>query len=278
MVDVIIIGQGPAGISCAIYLKRYNLNPLVIAKDYGALEVNSVIENYYGIKSIDGQELIKEGIEQAKELGIEVVNDEVINIETYPTLEVVTKNNKYKARSIFLATGKSRSKFIAKGFKDFEGKGISYCATCDGFFYRKKRIGIIGSGDYMLSELEVLRNFTDDIIVFADSKLDIKEKVVTDKILEFYGKDALEGVKTSNEDIKLDAMFVALGSQDGFSFAKHLGIMLDEKNNIIVKDYMTNVEGVFAGGDVIGGLTQIVKAASDGANAALKIKKYLESK
>ena len=81
MVDVIIIGQGPAGISCAIYLKRYNLNPLVIAKDYGALEVNSVIENYYGIKSIDGQELIKEGIEQAKELGIEVVNDEVINIE-----------------------------------------------------------------------------------------------------------------------------------------------------------------------------------------------------
>ena len=167
MYDVIIIGQGPAGISCAIYLKRYNLNPLVIAKDYGALEVNSMIENYYGIKSIDGQELIKSGIDQAKELGIDIINEEVINIETYPSFEVVTAKNKYQTKSIFLATGKSRSKIYAKGFKELEGKGISYCATCDGFFYRKKRIGIIGSGDYMLSELDVLRNFTNDIIIFS---------------------------------------------------------------------------------------------------------------
>lgn len=279
MYDVIIIGQGPAGISCAIYLKRYNLNPLIIAKDYGALEVNSTIENYYGIKSIDGQELIKNGIEQAKELGIEIINEEVLSIESYPSLEVVTKNNKYQSKALFLATGKSRNKVFIKGFKELEGKGISYCATCDGFFYRKKKIGIMGSGDYMLSELDVLRNFSDDITIFSNDKIEgLKERVVSDKIIEFYGEDKLEGVKTFNNDYKLDAMFVALGSQNGFSFAKHLGILLDDNNNIITKDYMTNIEGIFAGGDVIGGLLQIVKAANDGANAATQIKKYLENK
>lgn len=278
MYDVIVIGQGPAGISCAIYLKRYNLNPLVIAKDYGALEINSLIENYYGIESIDGQELIKRGINQAKKLGIEIINEEVLEIESYPNLIVKTKNNEYQTKSIFLATGKSREKIFAKGFKKFEGKGISYCATCDGFFYRKKKIGIIGSGDYMLNELNVLKNFSEDIIVFSSEKLDINERVITDKIIEFYGDETLEGVKTEKEDIKLDAMFVALGSQNGFSFAKHLGIMLDEKNNIVVNNYMTNIDGIFAGGDVIGGLLQIAKAASDGANASIYIKEYLKNK
>ena len=279
MYDVIIIGQGPAGISCAIYLKRYNLNPLVIAKDYGALEVDTIIENYYGIKSINGKDLIKNGVDQARDLGIEIINEEVLNIEGYNTFEVITKDNRYQARSIFLATGKSRQKVFAKGFKYFEGKGISYCATCDGFFYRKKKIGIMGSGDYMHSELEVLRNFSDDIIIFSDTKIDnIKEKVVLDKIIEFYGDEKLEGVKTSTNDYKIDAMFIALGSQNGFSFAKHLGLILDENNNIEVNNYQTNIKGIFAGGDVIGGLLQISKAISDGANASVYIKKYLNNK
>lgn len=278
MKDVIVIGQGPSGISCAIYLKRFNVDVTVIAKDYGALETKAVIENYYGIDSIDGKELIQKGIDQAKKLGIEVINDEVISIETYPSLEVVTKNDKYQAKAIYLATGKSKEKIFKKGFKDFEGKGISYCATCDGFFYRKKKIGIIGSGDYMLNELSVLRNFTDDIIVFSNKDLNIKEKVVKEEIIEFYGNEKLEGVKTKDNDYKLDGVFVALGNLDGFSIAKHIGLLLDDKKNIVVKDYMTNIDGVFAGGDVIGGLLQVSKAVSDGANAAVSINKYLKSR
>lgn len=279
MYDTIIIGQGPAGISCAIYLKRYNLNPLVIAKDYGALSSATLIENYYGFESIKGKDLIDKGVEQAKKLGIKIINEEVLSIENYQNFEVITKTNKYQAKTIFLATGKSRQKVFIKGFKEFEGKGISYCATCDGFFYRKKRIGIMGSGDYMLSELEILRNFTNDIIIFSNNKLDIEEKIVTDKIIEFYGEDNLKGVKTSKEKYELDAMFIAIGSQNGFSFAKHLGIILDDNNNIeINQNYMTNLEGIFAGGDVIGGLLQISKAISDGANAATCIKKYLLGK
>ena len=278
MKDVIVIGQGPSGISCAIYLKRFNLNPIVIAKDFGALETKATIENYYGIESIDGKKLIQKGIDQAKKLGIEVINEEVISIENYGTFEVITNKNKYEGKAVYLAVGKAKAKLNKKGLKEFEGKGISYCATCDGFFFRKKRIGIVGSGDYMLKELEVLRNFSDDIIVFSSSDLDIKEKVVKDEIIEFYGDDKLEGVKTINDDYKLDAVFIALGSLDAFSIAKHLGLILDEKNNIVVNDYMSNIEGVFAGGDVIGGLLQVSKASSDGANAAFSINKYLKSR
>ena len=219
MKDVIVIGQGPSGISCAIYLRRFNLNPIVIAKDFGALETKATIENYYGIESIDGKELIQKGIDQAKKLGIEVINEEVISIENYGTFEVITNKNKYEGKAVYLAVGKAKAKLNKKGLKEFEGKGISYCATCDGFFFRKKRIGIVGSGDYMLKELEVLRNFSDDIIVFSSSDLDIKENVVKDEIIEFYGNDKLEGVKTIYDDYKLDAVFIALGSLDAFSIA-----------------------------------------------------------
>lgn len=279
MYDVVIIGQGPAGISCAIYLKRYNINPLVIAKDLGTLEIDTTIENYYGIQSINGKDLINNGINQAKALGIEIINDEVLDIVSYPSLEVITKNNKYQAKSIFLALGKSKEKVFIKGLKEYEGKGVSYCATCDGFFYRNKKIGIIGSGDYMLLELDVLKNLSKDIYVFSNKNISIEGvNVINEEIVEVYGEDVLKGVKTTKNDYKLDGLFVALGSQNGFSFAKHLGLLLDEKNNIIVNNYMTNIEGIFAGGDVIGGLPQIVKAASDGANAALEIKKYLKDK
>ena len=130
----------------------------------------------------------------------------------------------------------------------------------------------------MLKELEVLRNFSNDIIVFSSIDLDIKEKIVKEEIIEFYGNEKLEGVKTINNDYKLDAVFIALGSMDGLSIAKHLGLILDEKNNIVVNDYMSNIEGVFAGGDVIGGLLQVSKAVSDGANAAVSINKYLKSR
>ena len=215
---------------------------------------------------------------KAKELGIEVINEEVVSIENYGTLEVITNKNKYEGKAIYLAVGKSKSKLNKKGLKEFEGKGISYCATCDGFFFRNKKIGIIGSGDYMLKELEVLRNFSDDIIVFSSIDLDIKEKIVKEEIIEFYGNEKLEGVKTINNDYKLDAVFIALGSMDGLSIAKHLGLILDEKNNIVVNDYMSNIEGVFAGGDVIGGLLQVSKAVSDGAKAAVSINKYLKSR
>ena len=280
MFDTIIIGKGPAGISAAIYLKRFNFNPLVIGKDYGALETKTVIDNYFGLPHIDGKELIQKGIDQAKDLGIEVLTEEVISIEYGNPFKVITNKNEYEAKSIFIATGKSRQKLIVKNLKDYEGKGVSYCAICDGFFYRNKNIGIVGSSDFMISEFNTLKKFSQNITVFTngeDTKLEY-DNIIKSKIKSLYGENHLEGVILEDDSkVELDGLFIAVGSANAQSFAKHLGLMLDESNNIIVNNFKTNLDGIFAGGDTIGGLLQVSKASSDGANASLEIKKYLDS-
>lgn len=278
--DAIVIGYGPAGISCAIYLKRFNWNVLVVGKDNGALDKTSYIDNYYGLSHISGKQLIASGIKQAQDLGIEVVTDEVLQINNLDKFKVECKQHIYVGKAIFLATGKSRTNINIKNIKEFEGKGISYCAICDGFLYRGKKIGIIGSGEYMKKELETLTRFTKDITVFSngdDIQLD-DYNVVTEQILTFYGDKKLKGLTTTIKDYELDGVFIAIGSANTLSFAKHIGLIIDEKDNLVVDKYQTNIEGIFSGGDAIGGLLQVVKAANDGAFASMEINKYLKNK
>lgn len=278
--DTIIIGSGPAGISCAIYLKRYGLKPLVLGNDSTVLYDAHEIENYYGIKSISGSDLYKTGIEQAKDLGIDVLNEEVIDITFDIPFVVKTKENEYSAKTVVLALGSPKNK-MAKA-KKFEGEGVSYCAVCDGFFYRKKKTGLVGSGDYMLHELEILKQMIPDLTVFtngSDVSLPLLDgvKVVKDKIVSFNGDVHLESITTENDTYEIYGCFIAEGAQSSFTFAKHLGIGLDGNNIIVDKNLMTNIPGIFAAGDCIGGLKQVVKAASDGAIAATSINKYLKT-
>lgn len=278
--DAIVIGSGPAGISCAVYLRRYNHNVLVIGKDEGSLAKAHKIENYYGIKSISGKDLVEQGIKQAKHLGIEVLKEEVIDIELFDSYKVRTDKNEYEANAIVLALGTTRNTFNLA--KDYEGKGVSYCATCDGFFYRKKRVALIGSGQFMLNEYNVLSNMISDITVFTNGenlsvKLNDDTNVVTDKILAFTGEDKLEGIKTENKTYDIDGAFIAMGSQSAFTLAKHLGIGLNGAVIAVNSEYMTNIKGVYAIGDCIGGLLQVAKAVSDGANSAIYITKYLKN-
>ena len=137
MFDCIVIGSGPSGISAAIYLKRFGLDVLVIGKDYGTLSINTKIENYYGIESIDGVDLIKKGLLQASNLGISVLEEEVVKIEMSDGFVVGTSINSYNAKTVFIATGMKRNSLNIKGLKELEGSGVSYCAVCDGFLYRK---------------------------------------------------------------------------------------------------------------------------------------------
>lgn len=281
MYDTIVIGNGPAGISGAIYLKRFNYNVLVIGKDLGALEGNHYIDNYYGLKHIKGSDLINSGIEQARDLGIDVLKDEVVAIEYGANGFVVkTINSTYETKTVFLTAGKPRTKLLIGSLKEYEGKGISYCAICDGFFFRNKKIGIVGNSYYMKNELEVLKKFSSDITVFTNG-LDtdvLDTKVVKDKLVTFTGdENKLTGLDTLNAHYDLDACFIAIGSANATSFAKHLGLQIDEKDNIVVNNFMTNIPGIFAGGDIIGGLAQVSKAVCDGALASLEIKKYLSN-
>lgn len=279
MFDCVVIGSGPSGISAAIYLKRFGLNVLVIGRDYGTLSVNTLIENYYGIEAINGIDLIEKGINQAKNLGIDVLSEEVVKIEMSDGFIVGTNKSSYACKTVFIATGMKRTTLKIKGLKEFEGRGVSYCAVCDGFLYRKKRIALIGSGDFMKSELEVLKRFSNDITIFTNGEpLDLDEVVVTDKIECINGDTKVTSIKTINKDYEIDCVFVAVGMASASSFARHLGLLMDEFDHLIVNDFMTNIPGIFAGGDAIGGVKQIVKAASDGCLAAYKIKDYLKGK
>ncbi len=278
--DVIIVGAGPSGISCAVYLKRFNYNVLVIKKDYGALE-KATIDNYYGFNSISGKELFDIGVNQALSLGIDVVDEEVVSIENFNDFCVKTNLFTYTSKSLYLATGKQRKKVDILNLEKYEGKGISYCAICDGFFYKKKKIAIIGSGNFMKSELEILKNFSSDIIVFTNGEnLEVETDclVVTDKIVSFDGDTNLNMITTTNNTYQIDGTFIAIGSASASDFASHMGLLLDSKKNIVIDDnFMTNIKGMFAGGDVTGGLLQVSKAVSDGALASIGIKNYLKS-
>ena len=274
MYETIVIGSGPAGATAAVYLKRFNRDVTVITSNDTALAGAHQIDNYYGFYEISGKELYDKGVHQLKSLGINLIDEIVVSIEYYSHFVITTNKNVYEAKKVILATGKARNKLKIKNAKDYEMKGLSYCATCDGFFYRNKKIGIIGSGNAMLHELSFLQNMSKDIIVFTDgAELDLPNvNVVKEKVVSLYGNEYLEGLTTEKENYDLDGLFVAIGEASTFDFIKHLGILTDDKNNIIVNEnYQTNIPNLFAIGDAIGGALQITKACYDGMMVAYGI-------
>jgi len=283
MRDVIIIGKGPAGISAAIYLKRANIDVLVIGKGKGSLEKAEAIENYYGfVEPISGTELLDRGIAQAERLDVEILSDEVVGIKQEEGFIVETSNSEFKAKVILLATGMSRAGLKVKGFEALSGKGISFCAVCDGFFYRNKSLAVIGNGDYAASEIADLKNFTKDIKLFTNGlnittdKLATGQLTVSEKILEIKGQDRVEAIITDKGEYPVDGIFVAMGTASATDFAKSLGALTEGPNLIVNENFMTTVDGIFAAGDCIGGFWQVSKSVSDGANASRKIIKYLK--
>ncbi len=286
MYDCIIIGKGPAGISGAIYISRSNLKVLVIGKDDTALKKAHLIENYYGFENpISGEELFENGIKQAKKQNIDIKNDEVVDIKwNNNTFAVITVNSEYEAKTILLATGKSRNPANIRGVKEFEGRGISYCAICDGFFYKNKKIAVIGSGEYAIHEAEILKNISDDVTIFTNGReLPQNRSVEITNYIE--GKiDAIKGkekaskiVLEDNTEYDIDGIFIAEGTASSVDFAKKLGIFLDNNNIKVDENMQTNIPGIYAAGDCTGGLLQISKAVYDGAKSGLSIAKKVKN-
>ncbi len=278
--EVVVIGLGPCGVSCGIYLKRYGHNVCLIGLDNTALNKAHLIENYYGITKISGKELFDIGLSQAKNFDIPIYKEEVIDIEyiSEESFIVKTSSNEFSTKRILLALGSSKASFSLAN--RYEGNGVSYCATCDGFLYRKKKVAIVGASLYMKHEYEVLKNIIPNLTIFTNGeKLSFSptNPVVTEKIIAFKGNEKLEKIVTENNEYEIDGAFIALGSQNAFTFAKHLGLALDKDNYIVVdSSFMTNIKGIYAGGDAIKGLHQVVIAASDGAKCALEISKSLK--
>ena len=277
--DVIIVGSGPAGISASLYTKRANLKTLIISKGMGTLEKVEKIDNYYGIKSgITGEELYNEGISQAISLGVEIVEDEVVKIDYDDRFIVETINNEYIAKTVILATGSSRKNANIKGIKEFEGKGVSYCATCDAFFYRGKNVGVIGNREYAIHEAEELKPIVENVTIFTNGENIIENRsedfnVDERKIIEFRGTNSIEEIQFEDNNIKqIDGIFIAIGIASSSDLARKVGAKIDEKNNIVVDENMqTNIPGLYACGDCTGGILQIAKAVYEGMCAGMSV-------
>lgn len=281
MYDSIIIGKGPAGITAAIYLKRAGYNSLVIGKDGGNLVKNIKIENYYGIENISGEELLLRGINQAQKLGIEVITDEVIEIENNGSFNVKTINANYEAKTVILATGNKRKNLNIDGIKEFEGKGISYCAVCDGFFFKNKEVVVIGNGNYAINELNHLLPIAKNVTLLTNGAdiedKNIKSNINNKEIKEFRGENKLqEIIFKDNTNIQTDGAFIAIGTATSTDLAQKLGVILQDERIIINEKMQTNIKGLYAAGDCTGGLLQISKAVYQGAQAGLSAIEYIK--
>lgn len=283
MYDVVIIGAGPAGISAGIYAKRANLDVLVLYHGISNLEKATNIENYYGFeRGISGIDLYNTGIKQAINLGIDIEEEEVLNIEkNNKEFEITTTKNKYIAKSAIIATGNKKLRPNIEGIEEFEGKGISYCAICDGFFYRKKNVVVIGNGKFAISEAEDLKNIVNKVTILTDGleiSKDSEFEVNTLKIKKIKGDMKVKQIEFENgSTLDVDGIFIALGEAGGSDFAKKLGVIIKNDNIVVDENMKTNVEGLFSCGNSTGGLLQVAKAVYEGAVAGIAVSNYVKN-
>lgn len=290
MYDVVIIGRGPAGLSAALYTVRANLKTLVIGRSDSVLKKAEKIENYFGFSDpISGKHLLDEGEKQVLRIGTEIVDDDVVALDKNSYFKVTTTKDIYTAKAVLLATGRQQKKARIENLAKFEGKGVSYCTTCDGFFYRNRKVGVLGYRDYAVHEAMELKAYTNDITIFTDGReIDLTNKfreavkqfgVNAKPILKLDGQEVLETIffKDGTSE-RIDGLFVAYESASSVDFARKLGIMTEKDGSIIVdKNQQTNLEGLFAAGDCTSGFRQIATAVGQGAVAGRKITDYVRS-
>lgn len=289
MYDVIIIGAGPAGISASLYTVRRNLKTLIIYKEKSALEKTNKIENYYGFENgINGKELYNIGIKQAQNIGANVIEDEATNIQIEylkkdgnreKIFKIKTLNEQFESKSVILATGNKKNKPNIKNIEEYEGKGISYCAICDGFFYRNKDVAVIGNGDYAISEAMDLQNVAKSITILTNGRQapEYRAKNIninTKEIEEINGENKVEEIDfKDNTKMKIDGIFIAQGVAGSTDFAKKLGAKIDNDKIVVDENMETSIKGLFACGDCTGGLYQVSKAVYEGTKAGLAVLK-----
>ena len=299
--DVIIVGGGPGGMSAAVYAARANLKTVIIEKGLagGQLHNTAEIENYAGFTSILGPELAQKMEEHAKHFGVEFLRDEVSSIEdgTWKTVKT-TSGNTYKAKTVIASAGGSPRYIDKPGEKEYWGKGVSYCATCDGFFYRNKNIAVVGGGDSAFEEGHYLTKFGKKVTLihrsdnfraqailqdrFQNSE---NTEILTNKVIkEIKGDDKLGVQKVVIEDnvnqeiseVDADGVFVFVGFIPNGAILPE-GVEFDETGAAIT-DYKceTNVKGIFAIGDLRSQLTrQVATAVGDGATAGVAVSQYV---
>ncbi|WP_413854494.1 thioredoxin-disulfide reductase [Candidatus Ruminimicrobium bovinum] len=302
--DVIIVGGGPSGLSAGIYTSRARLKTLLIEKAGcgGQIAITDHLENYPGFEDgINGFDLSVKMEKQARTFGCEITYGEVVSIQTEEEIKkiILSDDKEYLTKTVVIASGANFKKLNVPGEKEFTGKGVSYCATCDGPFFREKEIAVIGGGDSALQEALYLTKFVKKVNLihrrdaFRAAKI-LQEKVfkepkiniIYDSVVEeISGTDTVERIKLKNvkngniSALEVNGIFVFVGWLPNTGFLSNSKIKLNQNGYIITDDNMkTSVNGVFACGDVREKiLRQVVTAAGDGATAAISAQHYLEN-
>lgn len=279
---VIIIGTGPAGVSAALYTARAGVDTIMIGGGDSALNKTDEIENYYGFpEPVSGLELLERGEKQAERLGVKILHEEVVGLGFEEKLKVITDKDSYDADSIVIATGSPRNVPKTEGLSDFEASGVSYCAVCDAFFNRGKNVAVLGNGQYALNEVHDLLSVAASVTVLTDGmrpEAEFPENVFvrTEKIKRFAGESRIEKV-VFEDDTQIDifSVFIAYGTAGSADLARKLGIFTEGSRIKVDESMATNVPGVFAAGDCIGGMLQIAAAVYEGATAGTSAVKYI---
>ncbi len=301
MYDIVIIGAGPAGLSAAIYGQRAGKKTLLIdAKGFGGQIINTPeVENYPGIKKVSGLELATNLYEQATELGAEIVYEKAVGIEdTGASKKVKTESAVHETKSVIIATGAKNRPMGLENEEKYTGAGVSYCATCDGAFFRGRDVAVIGGGNTALEDAEVLSGIADKVYLihrrdqFRGEEANVKrlrekdnvEFVLNSVPVELVGDTMISGLKVKNvkteEVITLlvQGVFVAIGQMpDNKDFADVAG--LNDKGYVVAgEDCLTATPGIFTAGDCrTKKVRQLATAAADGAVAALAAVEYINN-
>lgn len=305
--DVVMVGAGPSALCAAVYTTREDIDTIVLEKGVvgGLAAITDWVDNYPGFsKGIEGMKLAAELEAQAKRFGADIRYGEVTTIVNKGDYkEVVTMlDGPLKAKAVLIATGSDYKKIGVPGEEEFYGRGVHYCATCDGAFYRDKTLAVVGGGNSAVQEALFLTRFTShiDLLVrstirasevlqqeldkaVAEGKITVHLGTSTDAIVASDGKN-VDIVRITKDgetsELKIDGVFVFVGLKPNTEFLKDTGIELDAIGLIKTNaDLQTSMNGVFASGDVRSGATaQIASAVGEGATAALKIREYLEGR
>jgi len=295
--DIIIVGSGVAGYGAAMYAGRLKMRTLLIGEaDGGTIVLTDDIENYPGFKKIKGMELSEKLKDHAKQYGVEMVTAKVTEISREDNFRLKTKDNEYESRSVILATGTEWRKLEVPGEEEFSKKGVHYCALCDGYFYADKEVIVVGGSDSAVKEAILLASYARKVyIVYRRDKLraepitlerlnNVKniEVIYNTNIKEIKGGTSVNSVVldrpyNNSPELAIDGVFVAIGHIPLSGLARQLGVTLNDKAEIIIdRESRTNVEGVFAAGDVVDSkFKQAITGVAEGVNAAHSAYEYL---
>ncbi len=292
MYDVVIIGAGMAGLTAGIYAARANLKVCILEeKSFGGQIINSLnVENYPGYLSIKGFDLAKSFYDQAKELGCEIKYEKVIGIDGK---KVITNTHEYDTKSIIVASGLTIRKLGVEKEDDYVGRGISYCATCDGNFYKGKRVLVVGRGNTALEDALFLSNVAEVVYLMIRRDEFRGDKVYVDKVLNTSNIEVIKNATISsingdeclknityqqdkeNKELAIDGLFIAIGRIPDSNYLKGI-VELDQDGYVISETCETNKDYIFVAGDIrTKNLRQVITAASDGAIAATKAIQYI---